>query len=179
MYKVIDIEPTPNPDAQKFIVNERLLDQGSRSFETAAAAEADPLARALFNLKGVQSVFYMERFVSVSKNEQTRWKDLEPQVRQEIEKAAPPASAAGHEKPISKEDSEMLGRINTVIDANIRPALAGDGGGLEVLDFDNLTLTIHYQGACGSCPSATQGTIFDIQNLLQRMVDPRIRVVMG
>jgi Fe-S cluster biogenesis protein NfuA len=72
---------------------------------------------------------------------------------------------------------ELMDRINAVIDENVRPALAGDGGGLEVISLEGYTLTIHYQGACGSCPSATAGTMGAVQNLLQRLVDPRIKVV--
>jgi Fe-S cluster biogenesis protein NfuA len=71
----------------------------------------------------------------------------------------------------------MLSKIEEIIDENVRPALAGDGGGLEVLAYQDGVLTVHYQGACGSCPSASAGTLYAIQNLLQRMLDPKIQVV--
>ena len=76
-------------------------------------------------------------------------------------------------------DDELLKKINKVLEDTIVPALAGDGGGLEVLGLDNYVLTIHYQGACGGCPSAVSGTMMAVQNLLQKMVDPRIQVVPG
>jgi Fe-S cluster biogenesis protein NfuA len=46
-----------------------------------------------------------------------------------------------------------------------------------VIELKDFVLTIHYQGACGSCPSSTAGTMMAVQNLLQRMVDRRLRVV--
>ena len=64
-------------------------------------------------------------------------------------------------------------RARTIHDAG----LAGDGGGLEVIAFDGQTLEISYHGACGSCPSATTGTLRYIEGMLQEEVDPGIRVV--
>ena len=35
---------------------------------------------------------------------------------------------------------------------------------------------VHYQGACGSCPSSLTGTLSGIQYLVQR-IDPNLEVV--
>ena len=66
-----------------------------------------------------------------------------------------------------------------MLDKRVRPALAGDGGGLEVLDLHDKTLTIRYQVACGTCPSAIQGTLVAIENLLRREIDPAMEVISG
>jgi Fe-S cluster biogenesis protein NfuA len=73
----------------------------------------------------------------------------------------------------------MMSRINALLDDRVRPALAGDGGGLEVLGLEGKTLFIRYQGACGSCPSSTAGTLMAIQNLLQSEIDDEMVVTMG
>ena len=78
---------------------------------------------------------------------------------------------------IQAKDSEMLKKINEILDQRVRPALAGDGGGLEVVDLKGNTLFIRYQGACGSCPSSIRGTLVAIENLLKRELDPTIEVV--
>lgn len=181
MVKIVAVAETPNPDALKFITDRPLLKSGAKSYDTPASAQKDPLAQALFALGPVSSVFYMDRFVTVSKPPSTDWKSLQPRVVETIEaKASPveetaPPAAAGSGAPAS--DDEMLAKINEVLDQNVRPALAGDGGGLEVIGYSDHVLTVHYQGACGSCPSSTSGTLFAIQNLLQRAVDPRIQVL--
>ena len=36
--------------------------------------------------------------------------------------------------------------------------------------------TVHYQGACGSCPSSISGTLAGIENLV-RQVEPEMEVV--
>jgi NFU1 iron-sulfur cluster scaffold homolog, mitochondrial len=175
--KVVDVELTPNPDALKFIVDGRLLESGARSFDTPAAAGGDPLAEAIFSSGAVRSVFYMDQFVTVTKSPGTDWKELQSPIAAAIESKAVPAPAAAPSKTAPGSHDDLMRRINEILDENIRPALAGDGGGLEVLDYSDYVLTVHYQGACGSCPSATAGTLMAIQNLLQRMVDPRIQVV--
>ncbi|MEE8287802.1 MAG: NifU family protein [Nitrosomonadaceae bacterium] len=37
-------------------------------------------------------------------------------------------------------------------------------------------LSVHYQGACGTCPSSISGTLRGIENLL-RSIEPNIEVV--
>ncbi len=69
--------------------------------------------------------------------------------------------------------------INSLLDDRVRPALAGDGGGLQVMGLEGKTLFIRYQGACGSCPSSTAGTLMAIQRLLQSEVDEELVVTMS
>jgi Fe-S cluster biogenesis protein NfuA len=69
-----------------------------------------------------------------------------------------------------------MAKVNATIDKFVRPALAGDGGGLEVLGMEGSTVFIRYQGACGGCPSAVTGTLFAIENLLKDQVDEEITV---
>ena len=68
-------------------------------------------------------------------------------------------------------------KINEILDHRVRPALAGDGGGLLVKGLDGYTLKVSYQGACGSCPSSIRGTLVAIENLLKREVNPSIEVI--
>src|ERR671939_531985 len=71
----------------------------------------------------------------------------------------------------------LVARINEMLDERIRPYVASDGGWLEVLSLDEHTLTIHYQGACGSCPSSLSGTLMAIENMIRQEIDPDIEVV--
>ena len=56
-------------------------------------------------------------------------------------------------------------------------ALMGDGGYLEVLGLNDHTLSIRYQGACGSCPSSLTGTLMAIEGMLKQEVDPDLEVI--
>ncbi|MBK8870899.1 MAG: NifU family protein [Elusimicrobia bacterium] len=177
MVKVIEVQGTPNPDALKFITDNRLVERGALSFENADSAKTHALGEALFAAGPVASVFILDRFVTVTKRPDADWENLEPLLKSIIETRGEPVKPAVPAPTGTTSNDEIRARIEQIIDENIRPALAGDGGGLEILDYQDGLLTVHYQGACGSCPSASAGTLFAIQNLLQRMLDPRIRVV--
>ena len=178
MPKVVNIEPTPNPDALKFIVQRPLLRTGVRSFRDFGSAVGDSLGSAVFALGRVTSVFYMDRFVTVNKEPAAEWSDLIDPICEIIEDLKMEAEdGARPGGPESTDADEKLRKINEILDAKIRPGLAGDGGELEVIEFDGTTLRISYHGACGSCPSSSTGTLRYIENLLQDTVDPAIEVV--
>ncbi|MFN7956969.1 MAG: NifU family protein [Holophagaceae bacterium] len=178
MPKVINIEPTPNPDALKFLVHPAILRAGSRSFKDFGAAVGDPLGSSLFGLGRVTSVFYMDRFVTVNKESSADWSDLIDPICEAIEDLKLPENDTGDSAAqLSGDADATLQRINHLLDTRIRPGLAGDGGGLEVISFDGQTLQISYHGACGSCPSSTSGTLRYIEGLLQEEISPSLRVV--
>ena len=81
----VQFQPTPNPNAGKFVVSEKVTAVGtSRSFYDADEARADPVARALMRLPGVRSVFMVDDFVTVTKTPVARWDDLAPRVEEAI-----------------------------------------------------------------------------------------------
>jgi NFU1 iron-sulfur cluster scaffold homolog, mitochondrial len=186
MFTVIETQETPNPDALKFILDSQVLAIGVRHFDNKSAGGNDPLAAPLFALGDVRSVFYSGNFVTVTKYPEAQWKTLRPQIEQVlakvdaiIESGDSEAATTPIHHDLNAEEKALLEKINAVLDNNVRPALAGDGGGLQVLGLEGTTLRIHYQGACGSCPSASAGTMNAIQNLLRRMVDPNLTVTAG
>ena len=77
---------------------------------------------------------------------------------------------------LSDAEKERLEKINAILDEQVRPYLQGDGGDLYVLGIKGNRLTVHYQGACGSCPSSISGTLAGIENLV-RQIEPDIEVV--
>ena len=178
MPKVVNIEPTPNPDALKFIVQRPILRSGTRSFRDFASAVGDPLGSRIFALGQVTSVFYMDRFVTVNKEAGAEWTGLIDPVCEAIEdlemEAVDGTALAGAP---ALDDDEKLNRINALLEERIRPGLAGDGGGIEIISLEGNTLQISYHGACGSCPSSGTGTLRYIEGMLQDEVDPGLRVI--
>ncbi len=180
MLKVLDVDLTPNPQALKFVLNEKLLNTETRSFKSEEEAENDSLAKQIFELDGVVSVFYMDKFVTIEKEPTISWDKIQKPFSEIIKSLD--VSTLPEEKIVdgkSDNDTAALKKINEIIDLRIKPALAGDGGGLEVLGLEDNTLTIRYQGACGTCPSAIRGTLVAIENLLRREVNDEICVVSG
>jgi Fe-S cluster biogenesis protein NfuA len=77
---------------------------------------------------------------------------------------------------LSAADRARVERINEILDEQVRPYLQGDGGDLYVLGLEGNRLTVHYQGACGSCPSSISGTLAGIEGLV-RQIEPDMEVV--
>ncbi|MDX1638150.1 MAG: NifU family protein, partial [Balneolaceae bacterium] len=79
-------------------------------------------------------------------------------------------------KEVQESDDPRLVQINEMLDEQVRPYLLADGGGLKILGLDGNRLKVHYQGACGTCPTATSGTLYAIESMVKR-IDPEIEVV--
>ena len=184
MPKIADIEPTPNPNAVKFILREPLSWGIAHSFENAAQAQGDPLASALFAIEHVTNVFYVDHWLTVTQDGAVEWEDLAREVAVPI-RAAPAATSqsaaavfAARESfaHLSDADQQRLDTINAMLDEQIRPYLQSDGGDLHVLSLVGNQLVVHYQGACGSCPSSISGTLQGIENQL-RTLEPDLEVI--
>ena len=184
MPKINDIEETPNPNAVKFILREAVSNGVARQYGSAELAESDPLAKSLFDVGHVVSVFYMDRMITVEKDDEGDWDELLPALAVPIRAAdavngAAAAAAAAVGGPIAAvtSDDPRLLRINEILDEKVRPALMGDGGYLEIMGLSEHTLSIRYQGACGSCPSSLTGTLIAIESMLKQEVDPELEVI--
>jgi Fe-S cluster biogenesis protein NfuA len=183
MPKISDIEETPNPNAVKFILKEAVSNGTAQSFSSASQAEDDPLAKSLFDVGHVVSVFYMDRMITVEKDDECDWDELLPALAVPIRAAsavsssnAAAAAVGGSIAAITSDDPRLL-KINDILDEKVRPALMGDGGYLEILGLKDNTLSIRYQGACGSCPSSLTGTLMAIEGMLKQEVDPELEVI--
>jgi Fe-S cluster biogenesis protein NfuA len=186
MPKIAEIEPTPNPNAMKFVLKEPLTWGISRSYDNAEAAKDDPLASKLFDIGHVTNVFYVDHWITVTQDGGADWQELMRQVAAPIREA--PAADADSAKyaaqaesgldtaNLSEADKARLDKINDILDEQIRPYLQGDGGDLYVVGLEGNRLSVHYQGACGSCPSSISGTLAGIENLV-RQIEPDMEVV--
>jgi Fe-S cluster biogenesis protein NfuA len=184
MPKIADIENTPNPNARKFTLREPLTWGVKHSYENAEQARNDELGRALFAIEHVTNVFYVDRWLTVTQDGNADWKQLVREIAVPL-RAAPAASdqsaatvaaAAASFAHLSECNLDRLDEINLLLDQQIRPYLQGDGGDLHVVGLDGNQLLVHYQGACGTCPSSISGTLRGIENLL-RTIEPDIEVV--
>ena len=150
----------------------------------AAQAQDDPLASALFAIDHVTNVFYIDRWITITQDGAVQWEDLAREVAVLL-RAAPAAAdqsaaavfaarqAFDH---LSEADQQRLDDINTMLDDQIRPYLQSDGGDLNVLSLVGNKLVVHYQGACGTCPSSITGTLQSIENQL-RTLEPDLEVI--
>jgi Fe-S cluster biogenesis protein NfuA len=184
MPQIVEVEDTPNPNAKKFILKEPLTAGITCSYENADEAKNDVLAAALFDIGHVTNVFYIDCWLTVTQDGGADWHELERQVVEPIN-AAPTADVQTEASVVaantamdsqSQEDQQRLVAFKVLIDKQIRPVLQGDGGDLDVVSLAGNELSVHYQGACGSCPSSISGTLRAIENLV-RSIEPDVSVV--
>ena len=77
-------EPTPNPNALKFTLNRNVTEGRSKTYASPEAAEASPLAKKLFEIAGVKSIFFLNNFITVTRQPDADWVALARQVDERI-----------------------------------------------------------------------------------------------
>ena len=191
-YRIVRVQPTPNPVAVQFILNGKVIGDGTKTFDSPEDAVNDILAKALFGIFGVQSIYLKENFVTITKSTTVGWHTLMEKTGHTLEehlsfyeKGDEPEHAEDIHpvlEAFKKEDFFNYDRdrqtevVNALLDVSIRPALANDGVGINILAIEGKQIKIHYQGACGSCPSSTTGTLQYIEQFLQEAIHTELEV---
>jgi Fe-S cluster biogenesis protein NfuA len=188
----IETETTPNPSSLKFLPGKTVMGSGTREFATPEAAEASPLAQAIFDLGDVTNVFFGGDFITVTAAPGVSWTDLKPQVvailLDHFVSEAPlfmPGSAGGISVPAEDEsmlveerdeDSDIIAQINELLETRVRPAVAGDGGDIQYRGYRDGIVHLQMQGACSGCPSSTATLKHGIEGLLKHYVPEVVEV---
>lgn len=173
-------EPTPNPNALKFISDKQFKNEGSSNYSVVTECGNNELAKKLFFIKGVDRVYIRENTVTVTKFHYIDWEEVEPKVISSLEESLKTHDPNYEDHDPEKERRESLPpelqKIETILDDYIRPALRNDGGDVQTVSLEGKVLKIKYQGACGNCPSSAGGTLNAIRAFLQDEYDPDIEV---
>ena len=188
---LIEIEKTPNPATRKFLPGRTVMQGGGRDFPNSDAAEASPLAEAIFATGMVDGVYFGRDFVSVSAAPTVEWDQLEPDVLSilldHFMLDAPlfkQGTAAGIEvapdAPLNvKEDpadADIIDQIKELLDTRVRPAVAQDGGDIVYRGYSKGTLYLGMQGACSGCPSSTVTLKRGVESLIKHYV-PEVETI--
>ena len=177
---LIDIQPTPNPNALKFILDRPVKSEGNSTYKTPMECGENEFALKLFSIRGVDQLHFFDNVITVTKFGFETWDELEDIIMEAIE-----ANVANHNPDYFDPDPEAQRRenldpklleIEEILDRTIRPGLQGDGGDIQTIEYKNDILFVRYQGACNTCPSATTGTLEAIKSILRDELNPKIEV---
>lgn len=167
----VTFEQTPNPATMKFNFDRKISDH-TMDFPNVEAAERSPLAAKIFGFPWTSSVFIGEYFVTVTKQDWVDWNVLATPLAglltEHIESGQPilaDLSKASDDE--SAEDSEIVKKIKRLIQTEIRPVVALDGGDIVFAKYENDIVYIHMRGACSGCPSS--------QMTLKQGIETRMR----
>ncbi|WP_312598520.1 NifU family protein [Brevundimonas sp.] len=180
----IQTEPTPNPNVLKFLPGRDVSPAAALEYRTIEEATASPLAEALFELEGVEGVFFGADYVSVTRQPQgPEWSEMKAPILgvvmdhfvsgQPLTRGAD-AEAEGH----AEDDSEIVAEIKALLDSRIRPAVAQDGGDILFDSFDEATgvLALRMRGACSGCPSSSATLKAGVEQMMRHYVPEVTRV---
>jgi NFU1 iron-sulfur cluster scaffold homolog, mitochondrial len=170
------IQSTPNPNALKFVLSVPVKMEGNVTYRNAAECMHNPLAAALFTVSNVSEVYFFDNYITVTQDGNVDWDAIEDQIKKVILD-----NISGHNPNFQVEEKKQarpapsspeVAKIEEILDRTIRPALQMDGGDLQVITLDGNILTVNYQGACGSCPSSSAGTLKAIEGILRDEYNP-------
>ena len=176
------IQGTPNPNALKFVLNAPVKNTGNVTYKSAEDCHKNPLARKIFSIPNISEVYFFDNYITVTQDGSADWDAIEEKVKnlilENIAEHNPDfeVDSSGPQKTAPAPTDPELIKIDAIINKNVRPYLQMDGGDLQLIALDGNILRINYQGACGSCPSSTVGTLKAIENLLRDEYNPEITV---
>ncbi|MEM1087116.1 MAG: NifU family protein [Pseudomonadota bacterium] len=187
----IETEPTPNPETLKFLPGQTVTgSSGPYDFAAIEEAGTSPLARALFNVSGINRVFLGRDFITLTKDPDSDWTHVRPMALAAImdhfmagfpvieTHAALPSEDGGSAEDYEGEAAEIVSEIIELIETRVRPAVAQDGGDIIFHRFEKETGVVHLsmRGACAGCPSSTYTLKQGIENMLRAYV-PEVTAV--
>ncbi|MCH1557793.1 MAG: NifU family protein [Flavobacteriaceae bacterium] len=179
-------ESTPNPNAMKFVVNKKIVDD-IFEFKSIEETLESPLAKSLFSFPLVKEVFFDFNFVSIIKKIEFNWEENVMEIREFIRSFIQDGNTIVFEENIKKVKAKknnikidnVSKEIIKIIDENIKPAVASDGGNILFESYDSETKKVNVilQGACSGCPSSTITLKSGIETMLKDMLPGMISEV--
>ncbi len=179
-------ESTPNPNAMKFVVNIRIVND-IYEFKSLEDSSESPLAKSLFGFEFVHEVFFDFNFVSIIQKPGFKWEENVMDVREFIRSFIQDNNTIVFEENIKKASKiknnipidDVSKEIIKIIDENIKPAVASDGGNIlfESYETDTKKVNVILQGACSGCPSSTITLKSGIETMLKDMLPGKISEV--
>ena len=164
----VQTEVTPNPNSLKFLPGKNVSNSGP--YEITNKDEINnELVKNILSVKGVEGVFLGQDFLSVNKNDQTKWDEIKHIVISLINDFYSNGKEfVIDEKKKQKETdlNEIEQKIIKILNQKIRPAVARDVGDIKFKEFKDGIVKVQLQGSCSGCPSSTMTLKQGVQNLL-------------
>ena len=172
-------EMTPNPQTFRFVTN-KVLTERSAEFKSAKETSTSPLAKKIFGFPWTAGVFIGRDFVTVTKQDWVDWETLAEPLASIIQEHLERGEEILHDtssQGSTEGDSDEVTVIKRVLDQEIRPAVAQDGGDVVFHKFEAGIVYLFMQGSCAGCPSSTMTLKMGIETRLKEAVPSIIEVV--
>lgn len=173
----IQTQSTPNPHTMKFIPGMKVLASGSISFVLGDEVAHIPLVKELFEIKGVTGVFLTEEFITITKASEVEWEIIKPMalptILDNLVAGRPIVIINKTSNRVSNDvglEDEVVKQIKAIIEEQVRPAVAQDGGDIIFRDFVDGVVYLELHGSCAGCPSSSVTLKNGVENMLRHYV---------
>ena len=177
----VTFEPTPNPATMKFNFNQKISSQ-SADFPNVESSDRSPLAAKVFGFPWTSSVFIGEDFITITKQDWVEWEILASPLAgllgEHVESGLPVLIDFVAANDESENDSEIVKQMKQLLQNEIKPVVALDGGDIVFAKYEDQILYIHMRGSCAGCPSST-ATLKDGIEVRFKQVFPEIKEVVA
>lgn len=177
---IVRYEQTPNPQSMKFVVNREIADE-TASFQNAQEAYRSPLASKVFGFPWTDAIYIGKDYITITKQDWVDWDVLADPltglIKEHIESGLVVLNPAAPQEE-SEEDSPAVKMIKKVLNEEVRPAVALDGGDIVFSKYENQVVYVFMQGSCAGCPSSTMTLKMGVEARLKEAV-PEIREVVA
>ncbi|HEY5657520.1 MAG TPA: NifU family protein [Myxococcota bacterium] len=167
-------ERTPNPNSIKWVLGRAIVDPGvTAHFDSPPSEDVSPLASRLFAIDGVIGVFLASNFTTVTKRDGIEWTDIAEPIVAAIKACVGAGGAAlgpAFEFEEATAEADVVARIRRVLDDEIRPVVAMDGGDIVFAGFRDGIVELYMQGSCSGCPSSTATLKYGIETRLRELI---------
>ena len=186
---VAEAEPRPPDSSDAPFLCDEIFEADSPQ-----KAARSPLAAKILGFPWAKSVFMAENFVTVTKEDWVEWElaaeplaDLIKDHFNQGGKALLPQTSSSADSPKSEGATASAATgggnreerlIRDIIEKEIQPAVAMDGGYIDFVSYENKTVYLNLQGACSGCPSSSYTLKEGIETRLKQSL-PEIEEVIA
>ena len=143
-------ERTPNPNSIKWVLGQTLVGSGvTAHFDSPQPESVSPLAARLFSIEGVEGVFFAANFVTVTKRDGVEWTDIAQPIVDAIKACVGEGGQVLGPDFVVEEygaEGDLVTRIRHILDQEIRPVVAMDGGDIVFAGFRDGIVELYMQG---------------------------------
>jgi NFU1 iron-sulfur cluster scaffold homolog, mitochondrial len=165
-------EPTVNPAACKFTVDQPVYPGNSAYFGSREAGSSSPLARKIFEIPEVENILVAENQITVTKSGYEPWptigKLIGAKIREHI-RSGEKAVSSEFESSMPSE-ADIRKKVQNLLDKDINPALGMHGGWVELIDVKKNSVFLKLGGGCQGCGSAHLTLKMGIEKAIREMI---------
>ena len=167
-----------DPNTCKFTVSQPVHPGGPFFFDRQERAAGSPLPEQLFSLPGIAHVLVSDNVVTVGKVAEVEWTQLKAaigaKIRAQLLTGAP--AILEHTSPKAtwgRSDTEVRAAIQELLDGEVNRGIAGHGGQISIVDYQDGKLRIAMSGGCQGCASS-QVTLRQGVEVMVRRIAPEV-----